>query len=266
MITGIKEIFDRLRLGKTLYQIKYSLLDPALFDVVFECPTLKEGQAIAEMIRINQEQVDLFICETLNQYVVLENDRNWLFNSAPAGLVTSTFKAIMSVGRPRGRTQLLNLMNKVRNEEDLFDSFRTLLIGEFNVEPSSFNNQTMEDFIKTVVSAEKTLIRKELLEKEIEIKGGSDFEELPVRNSIVDHYRKYGIREEGISNYVSHESKLNRFENIKHEAKAELATKRRQYINFDEENRKLEAALGPDSSDIIRDDLDPYTYIPERDR
>lgn len=264
MKTGIKEVFDVLRKGRTVYQIKYSLLEPEYFDVFFECPSLKEGLSITEMIRQNPAETDLFVFETINQYVILSKDKEWLFDKAPAGFISSTFKAIMSVSRPRGQTQLTNTLNLIRNNEDLFDSFKNLLIGEFNIEPSTFENQTMEDFLRTVVAAEKTLLRKEVLEKPIEIKGGNDYVEFLQRNSLVDHYRKNGIKEEGIGSYISLSTKLDKYENLKADQKAELAGKRRQFINFDEENRKLEEALGPDSGDIIRDDLDPYTYIAKR--
>lgn len=258
MITGFKEVLDAIKNEKELKQIKFSLLDSSLNDILFVVPTYSESKKINSLIQFNPAAINFLMIEVLNQYVPRTLDRSWLFGDAPAGLLLSTFKGILSSSYPKDANTVARKLDLYRKNGNLFDSIVEILTCELNIDISTINKMTIDQIINLLAIGEKNLIQKERLESELEISGPSFVEPDMFSNSIIDHYRKHGIKEGLGGLLLTDVTSMDRFEQIKEVRERDLQ-KKRQYIDFEKENKELMRALGPgENEDIIRDDLDPY--------
>ncbi len=261
MKTGFEEVFSAIKSGKELRQIRYSLLDPDLFDVVFVTPTYFEATKIQSFFRFNQEHTVSLMLEVLNQYIIRKEDRDYLFGlKAPAGLISSTFKIIMFSSFPRDAQALSSRVDLYRKNGSIVDSITELLVCEGGFADSEIKGMTLDQIAQSVAIVERNLITNQKLESEVKI-SGTPYVPVEHKNTILAKYRQNGISEVPSGIILTDYTKVDAFEQIKHEKKQDL-TKQRKTINFEEENRKLEKALGPElARDIIRDDLDPYNTI-----
>lgn len=261
MITGFKEVFDAIKAKKELKQLRYSFLDSSLNDILFAVPTYLEAQKINSLISRNPEAINFLMIETINQYVLRDIDKDWLFGNAPAGLLASTFKGIVSSSFPKDANVVSKKLELYRSNQHVFDSIIELLTCELNVDISSIQDMTLDQIINLLAIGEKNLLSNERLTEQLEISGPSYQEPNMYINTIESIYRKHGISDEYSGLILTNYTMADKFEYIK-QAGEQTRHKQRTYIDFDKENKELERALGPDdNSDIIRDDLDPYKTL-----
>lgn len=261
MKTGFEEVFHAIKAGKELRQIRYSLLDSRLFDIVFVTPSYIEATKIQSFLHFNEEHHLPVILEIINQYVIRKEDRDYIFGlNAPAGLIYATFKMIMLSSFPRDAQALASKVDLYRKNGSILDSIFELLICEGGYSYSDLSAMTLDQIAQTISIVERNLITNQKLESEVKI-SGPPFIKVKDENTILAKYRRNGISETPTGIILTDYTKVDAFEQIKHEKKQDLNSQRKT-INFEEENRKLEKALGPElARDIIRDDLDPYTTV-----
>lgn len=259
--TGLGELFSAIKNNRKIAQIKYSFLSPELEDIYFIVPTYQEAKMISVLSGNNVEHTDHFVFEVLNQYIPIKSQLEWLLGKdTPAGLFISTYKSIVQASYPKDSFVVNQRLELARNNLNLFDSIFSILVNELKMNPETLRSMTFDEIIKTLAIGEKFLLDKELIEEHIEISGPRYIEPRP-SNTIIDYYRMYGIEEGGEGYFSDTSNQMDTFEAIK-QVQAEQLSKKRKYINFAEENKKLERALGPElTQELVRDDIDPYGAI-----